>query len=106
MHYELMLYQHFEQNVRTETTIDQLAELWCCSSRHAKTQIQFLQQQQVVRWETMRGRGKKPFITLLREKIEVLTDTMEALWEKSKYEEAIQLAGEMVWKLIMSFHYT
>ena len=95
MHYELMLYQHFEQNVRTETTIDRLAELWCCSSRHAKTQIQYLQQQQVVRWETMRGRGKKPYITLLREKIEVLIGTMETLWEKSKYEEAIQVAGEM-----------
>jgi SgrR family transcriptional regulator len=95
MHYELTLYQKFEQHVRTETTIDTLAELWDCSSRHAKTQIQALHQQQVVQWETLRGRGKKPFITLLRDKIDVLTDTMQALWKKSKYEEAIQLAQEM-----------
>lgn len=94
MHYELTLYKYFEQNVRTETTIEMLATIWHCSSRHAKTQIQLLQQQQFVRWETMRGRGKKPFITLLREKIEVLIEVMQALWEKSKYEEAIQLASE------------
>ena len=70
MQYELTLYKYFEQNIRTETTIEKLATIWHCSSRHAKTQIQYLQQQQVVHWETSRGRGKKPFLTLLREKIE------------------------------------
>ncbi|MDI7742679.1 ABC transporter substrate-binding protein [Lysinibacillus fusiformis] len=95
MYYELELYKHFEQNVRTETSIEFLASIWHCSTRHAKTQIHLLHQQQVIEWETLRGRGKKPILTLLRDKIEVLTDVMQTLWHKAKYEETIQVAQEM-----------
>ncbi|MBD7937289.1 SgrR family transcriptional regulator [Cytobacillus sp. Sa5YUA1] len=93
--YELELYKHFKSNVRTQTSIDFLATIWHCSTRHAKTQIHLLHQQQVIEWETKRGRGKKPFLTLLRDPISVLIDVMQILWHKSKYEEAFQIAKKM-----------
>ncbi|MGN7479086.1 ABC transporter substrate-binding protein [Solibacillus silvestris] len=95
MLYELTLYKHFEQNSKTKTTIEELATIWQCSTRHAKNQIQLLDKCGVVHWETLRGRGKKPSITLLRNKIDVLVDVMQKLWAKGKYEETMRLAEQL-----------
>lgn len=94
MYYELELYKHFKPLVRTETSINFLSTIWHCSTRHAKTQIHMLHQNQVIEWEPLKGRGKKPYLTLHKEKIEVLLDVMKLLWKKTKYEEAFQIAHE------------
>lgn len=95
MNYELTLFQHFQPNRKTETTIKAIATIWHCSTRHAKTQLHRLHEQQIILWETFQGRGKKPLLTILVQEMDVLLDAMETLWQKSKFEEAIQLAKEM-----------
>ncbi|MEG0472630.1 MAG: ABC transporter substrate-binding protein [Solibacillus sp.] len=91
MNFELQLHQNFKQHKKMETTIDELAAIWHCSPRYAKTQMKLLHERQLVEWETKQGRGKKPFLTLLRAKTDVLLEVIETLWEKSKYDEAFKL---------------
>lgn len=94
MNSELMLFTRFLSMEKTQTSIKELAVIWQCTERHAKTKIQALQQEQKVIWETQQGRGKKPYITLLRDKIDVLIEVMQELWQKNKYEEATELAKD------------
>lgn len=95
MNYELALCKHFEPQQRTETSIELIAAIWHCSTRHAKTQLHRLHDEQLIQWETFKGRGKKPFLTMIAEETDVLLYAMKALWNKNKYEEAIQLAKDM-----------
>ena len=80
MHYNLVLHQYFEELKRTETSIEQLALIWSCSERYAKIVIKQLQQQQKVLWETSRGRGKKPFLTLCQSKTDAVIQVLQQLW--------------------------
>ena len=66
MHYQLRLFDFYKEHVRTETSVEELAQIWQCSTRYAKTIVKKLQQQQIIKWEVMKGRGKKPFITILQ----------------------------------------
>lgn len=94
MHYNLVLYQHFEEQIRVETSIEQLASIWQCSERYAKIVIKKLHEQQMVLWETARGRGKKPFLTLCQSKADAVIHVLQQLWQHKKYEEALQLIKE------------
>lgn len=94
MHYELVLHQYFEEQRRTETSIDQLACLWQCSDRYAKIVIKQLHEQQKVLWETSRGRGRKPFLTLLHSKTDAVLQALQPLWQQKKYDKAFQLVKE------------
>ncbi|WP_274310355.1 ABC transporter substrate-binding protein [Solibacillus daqui] len=95
MNYELALFKHFETQQRTETSIELIASIWHCSTRHAKTQLHRLHDEQLIQWEPFKWRGKKPFLTITAEEIDILLYAMKTLWKKNKYEEAIQLAKDM-----------
>ena len=43
MHYELRLFDFFNEHVRKETSVDELAQIWHCSTRYAKTIVKKMQ---------------------------------------------------------------
>lgn len=94
MEYELLLSKHFQPHIRTETTIAELAKLLNCSTRYVKTIVQQLHKAGRIKWESFKGRGKKPYITMHRSTEEVMLDAIKTLWSAGKYEEAIQLAKQ------------
>lgn len=94
MEYEYKLSKNFNQHVRQETTIAEIANLLCCSTRYAKTIIHTLQADCKINWETARGRGKKPHITMNRTSTDIFIEWLEHLWSTGKNEEAIELARQ------------
>ncbi len=94
MQYQLRLFDFFNENVRKETSVEELAQIWQCSTRYAKTIVKKLQQQQIIKWEVTKGRGKKPFITILRSKEDCIMDAFISYWEKNQFELAYSLLGE------------
>jgi SgrR family transcriptional regulator len=94
MHYELRLFQFFKPHTRQETSIEELAQIWQCSARYAKTIVQKLQQQNIIQWETSKGRGKKPFITLLQSKHDCIFTLFQHYWLKEQFERAYSLLAE------------
>lgn len=94
MHYELKLFQFFNVLYRQETSIEELAQIWQCSTRYAKTIVQKLHQQNIIKWETAKGRGKKPYITLLKSKAECIFELFTNYWKKNQFELAYSLLGE------------
>lgn len=55
----------FETHIGTETTVAELAKILYCSDRHVKTIVQYLNDKRYIQWNTQRGRGKKPKLTVL-----------------------------------------
>ena len=94
MQYELILHNYFRTKERTQTSIEALANIWQCSTRYAKTIVQRLQKQQIISWETSRGRGKKPYITLQRTKLETIYDSFHSYWQREQYEQAYTLLAD------------
>ncbi len=94
MHYELELFLFFSPHTRQKTCIEELAQIWRCSNRYAKKIIQKLKQQNIIKWETSRGRGKKPFLTLLTTKNDCISEIFKSYWLKEKFDEAYTLLGE------------
>lgn len=94
MHYELRLFDFFNEHVRKETSVDELAQIWHCSTRYAKTIVKKMQQLNIIKWEVTKGRGKKPFITLLQSKEECIIRLFISYWEKNQFEEAYSLIGK------------
>lgn len=91
MHYELALYSHFPEQQPTYTSIEELAAIWSCSTRYAKTIIQRLANEKAVSWEAFRGRGKKPILTLKRTKLEAIHHVFDSLWQQEHFHEAYTL---------------
>lgn len=91
MHYELALYSHFPEQQPTSTSIEELAAIWSCSTRYAKTIIQRLASGEAVTWEAFRGRGKKPILTLNRAKLEAIHHVFDSLWQQEHFHEAYTL---------------
>ena len=94
MHYQLRLFDFFHENIRKETSIEELAHIWQCSTRYAKTIIKKLQHDQIVKWEATKGRGKKPVITMIQSKEACIIRLFTSYWEKHKFEEAYAFIGE------------
>ena len=106
MEFEYILSKYFYHQGRCETSIESLAEILNCSTRYTKTIIHKLHTQHKILWETTRGRGKKPFITVFRSEEEVVIDWLESLWNDGKFEEAIRLCerDEFVkWPIVHSW---
>jgi SgrR family transcriptional regulator len=91
MQYELALYSHFQEQQPTHTSIEELAAIWSCSTRYAKTIIQRLANEKAVSWEAFRGRGKKPILTLNRTKLEAIHQVFDSLWQQEHFHEAYTL---------------
>ena len=56
--------------------------------------VKKLQQQQIIKWEVMKGRGKKPFITILQLKEQCIVNIFISYWEKNQFEEAYSFLGK------------
>ncbi|HWL24690.1 MAG TPA: ABC transporter substrate-binding protein [Ureibacillus sp.] len=91
MYYELELHTHFQEQTPTNTSIEELASIWQCSTRYAKTIINRLADNQVIKWEVFQGRGKKPLLTLLRSKHDAIYDVFDQLWCQEKFDRAYEL---------------
>jgi len=94
MNYELELHTHFQEHSPTTTSIEELADIWNCSTRYAKTIINRLASNNVIQWEVFRGRGKKPKLTLLRSKNEAIYEVFDELWNQEKFDKAYELLKE------------
>ena len=94
MEYEYKLSKAFNQHVRQETTVADIANILNCSTRYAKTIIHALQAEGKISWETTRGRGKKPNITMNRASTDIFIEWLEQLWSTGKNEDAIELAKQ------------
>ncbi|MCG3087469.1 ABC transporter substrate-binding protein [Sporosarcina cyprini] len=87
----LTLADHFERGSQVETSIALLAGMLNCSERHVKTIMNALHDEQVVSWATKRGRGKKPKLTLLLSKDDILISEARRLAETDRYKDAFAL---------------
>ena len=94
MEYEYKLSKTFNQHIRQETTVAEIANILNCSTRYAKTIIHALHADGKIRWETTSGRGKKPHITMNRSSTDIFIEWLEQLWSNGKNEDAIELAKQ------------
>ncbi|KGR77699.1 ABC transporter substrate-binding protein [Ureibacillus manganicus] len=91
MNYELELHLHFQEQCPTTTSIEELAHIWKCSTRYAKTIVNRLAADRVLTWEVFRGRGKKPLLTLIRSKNDAIYNVFDELWNSEKFDKAYEL---------------
>ncbi|MBB4826204.1 MarR-like DNA-binding transcriptional regulator SgrR of sgrS sRNA [Sporosarcina luteola] len=91
----LTLDNHFTVGCPAETTVALLAEMLNCSERHVKNIMNALHDEQVLHWATERGRGKKPRLTLLLSKDDVLIAEARRMVEADRFREAFSVAGRM-----------
>lgn len=91
----LILTKHFIEGIPTETSVAALSDLLCCSERHVKTIVQYLHNHQVISWETQRGRGKKPKLTLHLNEDEVLLNETKKRIKAEQYQDAFVLMHRM-----------
>lgn len=89
--YLLLLYDHFEIGKYIETTIEELAKLWNCSTRYAKTIVKKCEQNNWIEWQTKQGRGKKPHILLQLTKLEAIYIRFDELWQNGQFNKAFEL---------------
>ena len=90
-----VLANHFKKNAETETSIAQLAKLLCCSDRHVKTIVAYLDEEQLIKWHTKQGRGKKPKITVQYSSEEVILLKAKHLVEKGHYQKGFECAQSL-----------
>lgn len=89
------LLDHFSPAIPIETTIFELAKLIDCSERHTKTVLKSFHEQGVIQWETKRGRGKKPQLTILLTKEQFLLENAKRLVEIGDYHSAFEVAKSL-----------
>lgn len=89
--YLLELTSHFQEDNETETSISALSGILNCSERHVKTIMQSLQNDGVIEWQTQRGRGKKPRLTVKMSRNTVLLIQAKKRVEVQQYREAFML---------------
>lgn len=93
--YIKQLANSFVKGNKEETTIQQLAEMFECSERHAKTIINYLDREKFVNWEIQRGRGKKPKLLLNYSYEEILLEEAKHDIKQEKYQEAFSIVEDM-----------
>ncbi|MEO4053262.1 ABC transporter substrate-binding protein [Solibacillus sp. CAU 1738] len=89
--YLLSLYNHFEIGKQSETSIDELAEIWHCSTRYAKTIVKKCNENNWIDWATQQGRGKKPSIFLRLSKLEAIYVAFDDYWQSNRFNEAYEM---------------
>ncbi|QTD42548.1 ABC transporter substrate-binding protein [Sporosarcina sp. Te-1] len=91
----LTLDNYFEVGCPAETTVALLAGMLNCSERHVKNIMNALHDEQVIHWATARGRGKKPRLTLLLSKDDILMAEARRLVETDRFREAFLVVEAM-----------
>jgi len=91
----LELTKHFTEGIEVETTVSYLAGILNCSERHVKSVVKELHNEGAIKWVTQRGRGKKPKLTILFTKDEVLLGQSKEMVRAEQYQEAFSLVESM-----------
>lgn len=92
LHYYRCLLQAFGTQP-VAVTLQQLADLCCCTRRHLRTVLGQLQQQGWISWQASAGRGKRASLQCLREEAALQRWQAEQLLMKGQVEEAMALTG-------------
>jgi SgrR family transcriptional regulator len=87
----IVLTNHFEIGVETETTIAHISQFLNCSERHVKTIVHYLTKEGFIHWETHKGRGRKPRIKLLYPKEKLCLKEAMRMVKEENYQEAFQV---------------
>lgn len=74
-------------------TLQQLADLCCCTRRHLRTVLGQLQQQGWIRWQASAGRGRRASLQCLHDEPALQRWQAEQLLVKGQVEEAMALTG-------------
>ncbi|MGG0667256.1 ABC transporter substrate-binding protein [Lederbergia citrisecunda] len=99
----LELTNHFTEGMEEETTVATLAGILNCSERHVKNVVKVLHSEGAIKWVTQRGRGKKPRITILFTKDELLLDQSKVMVRTGRYQDAFSLVDGMEKQVQLKF---
>lgn len=99
----LELTNHFTEGMEEETTIAFLAGVLNCSERHVKSVVKELHSESAIKWVTQRGRGKKPKLTILFTKDELLLDQSKEMVQTGHYQDAFSLVDSMEKQVQLKF---
>lgn len=89
--YLLKLYEHFEVEESHITSIAELAQIWCCSTRYAKVLVKKCEERSWLTWRTEQGRGKKPRLCLRLTKLDAIYLAFDDYWQHQQFKEAYTL---------------
>lgn len=99
----LELTNHFTVGIEEETTVVTLARILNCSERHVKNIVKLLHSEGAIKWVTQRGRGKKPRLTILFSKDELLLDQSKEMVRIGRYHDAFLLVDAMEKQMQVTF---
>lgn len=74
-------------------SIDQLAEVLCCTPRNVKFILRRLEEKALIQWQPGRGRGHISAITFLRSTDDVLEELLLELVTSGRIKQGIELIG-------------
>lgn len=74
-------------------SIEQLAEILCCTPRNVKFILRKLEEKLFIHWQPGRGRGHISALTFIRSVDEVLEDALQELIGMGKIKQGIDLIG-------------
>ncbi|MEC1179154.1 ABC transporter substrate-binding protein [Metasolibacillus meyeri] len=89
--YLLKLYEHFEVGQPSTTSIAELAQIWCCSTRYAKVLVKKCAERGWLEWQTVQGRSKKPTLLLQLTKLDAIYLAFDYYWQQQQFKEAYTL---------------
>ncbi|WP_151736355.1 ABC transporter substrate-binding protein [Paenibacillus tengchongensis] len=76
-------------------SIEQLAEILCCTPRNVKFILRRFEESGTIRWQPGRGRGHTSEITFLRGIDEVMEQALQDLIGKGKIKQGIELISQL-----------
>ncbi|HDJ1438440.1 TPA: SgrR family transcriptional regulator [Serratia rubidaea] len=93
--HRLSQYQRLYQQLGSEpaaVTMAQLAALFYCSERHARTLVQQFQEQGWLSWRSQAGRGKRARLHCLKTPDELRAALLQQLLQQGDHQNALELA--------------
>ncbi|WP_434636532.1 HTH-type transcriptional regulator SgrR [Klebsiella sp. I138] len=77
-----------------ETTLNELAEMLCCSRRHMRTLLNMMEERGWLTWEAEAGRGKRSKLSFLYTGLALQQQRAEDLLEQDRIDQLVQLVGD------------
>ncbi len=77
-----------------ETTLNELAEMLCCSRRHMRTLLNMMEERGWLTWEAEAGRGKRSKLAFLYTGLALQQQRAEDLLEQDRIDQLVQLVGD------------
>jgi SgrR family transcriptional regulator len=96
--------EYSEVQVSFKITIEEIADVLCCTKRHTKFIIKQFLDMKWITWEVVRGRGKRSTLTFLRSKDEVIREQAKELVKQGKYQQAFEHLGSVSTPMKEEFH--